>query len=416
MKNTRLPQQELATDREGSVFRKPRFLFTMALVSLSIVTAAALYLRAAPAQSKSEAPAPQAMPVPVAPVVQRDVVLWDEFSGRLEAVERVNVRSRVAGAVQSVHFTEGGLVARGDLLITIDPAPYAAEVDRAQAQVAAAEARLTYARSDQERAQRLWNESAIARREVDERVNALREAEANLRAAQAALQSARLNLGYTQVRAPVAGRVGKLEVTVGNLVAAGPDAPVLTTLVSVDPIYAGFDADEQIVTRALKELPGRGRAQLTSIPVEISTAGDGSAPLRGHLQLVDNQVNAKSGTVRVRAVFDNKGGALTPGQFVTVRMGRAKPENVLLVNERAVGTDQSKKFVMVVGGDNKAAYREITLGGTADGLRIVTSGLSAGDRIVVNGLQRIRPGVLVAPTAATMDAAHGPTAHVAAKS
>jgi len=352
--------------------------------------------------------------VPVAPVVQREVVLWDEFSGRLEAVERVNVRSRVAGAVQSVHFAEGGLVARGDLLITIDPAPYAAEAERAQAQVAAADARLTYARTEQERAQRLWNESAIARREVDERVNALREAEANLRATQAALQSARLNLGYTQVRAPVSGRVGKLEVTVGNLVAAGPDAPVLTTLVSVDPIYASFDADEQIVTRALKALPGRAHTQLASIPVEISTADDSGTPLRGRLQLVDNQVNAKSGTVRVRAIFANKGGALTPGQFVTVRMGRAKAESVLLVNERAIGTDQNKKFVMVVGGDNKAAYREISLGSTAEGLRIVTSGLSADDRIVVNGLQRVRPGALLAPTPATMEPSQG--SQVAAKS
>ncbi|MGE5524536.1 MAG: efflux RND transporter periplasmic adaptor subunit, partial [Rhodospirillaceae bacterium] len=368
MKNEGL-QSKPAADSGASALRTPRFVFTAAVVSLTAIVAVALYLRAAPAASKSEAPAPQAMPVPVAPVVQRDVVIWDEFSGRLEAVERVNVRSRVAGAVQSVHFVEGGLVARGDLLVTIDPAPYAAEVDRAQAQVAAAEARLTYARSEHERAQRLWEESAIARREVDERVNALREAEANLRAAQAALQSARLNLGYTQVRAPVAGRVGKLEVTVGNLVAAGPDAPVLTTLVSVDPIYASFDADELAVARALKALKGRTPTELRRIPVEIATVGNGGEPLRGHLQLVDNQVNAKSGTVRVRAVVDNKDGRLTPGQFVTLRMGRAQPENVLLVNERAIGTDQNKKFVMVVDGESKAAYREITLGGTAEGLR-----------------------------------------------
>lgn len=390
--------------------RKPRHLVAAMLVALSAV-AAALYLRAAPAESKPEPAAPAAMPVPVAPVVQRDVVTWDEFSGRLEAVERVSIRSRVAGAVHSAHFVEGGLVHRGDLLVTIDPAPYAAEVDRAQAQVAAAEARVTYARSEHERAQRLWDESAIARREVDERANAHLEAEANLRATRAALQSARLNLGYTQVRAPVSGRVGKLEVTVGNLVAAGPDAPVLTTLVSVNPIYASFDADEQVVARALSDLPAR--TQLRSIPVEMSTLESG-APLRGHLQLVDNQVNAKSGTVRVRAVFDNGDGHLTPGQFVTLRMGRARPASVLLVDERAVGTDQSKKFVMVVGDDNKAAYREITLGGAVDGLRIVKSGLNGDERIVVNGLQRIRPGVLVAPMAATMDAAHPATARVAA--
>jgi multidrug efflux system membrane fusion protein len=342
---------------------------------------------------------PQATPVSVATVVESDVAAWDEFSGRLEAVERVDVRSRVAGAVQSAHFAEGALVKKGDLLITIDPAPYAAEVDRAEAQVVAAQARVTYARSEHERAKRLWEESAIAQRELDERVNALREADANLRAAEASLNSARLSLGYTQVRAPVSGRVGKLEITTGNLVASGPGAPVLTTLVSVSPIYASFDADEQVVTRALKELSAGAatRGRLQSIPVDMGTAASGDAPLHGVLQLVDNQVNAKSGTVRVRAVFDNADGSLMPGQFARVRMGRAHTEPALLINERAVGTDQSKKFVMVVGADNKANYREVSLGASVNGLRVVTSGLKPGEQIVVNGLQRIRPGSLVLP-------------------
>ncbi len=278
--------------------------------------------------------------------------------------------------------------------MTIDPAPYAAEVERAQAQVVAAQARVTYTKSEHERAQRLWNESAIAQRELDERVNARQEADANLRAAQAALLSARLNLGYTQVRAPVSGRVGKLEITVGNLVAAGPGAPVLTTLVSVNPIYASFDADEHVVLRALKE----GKRD---VPVEAETVTNGGTQLRGHLQLIDNQVNTRSGTVRVRAVFDNKDGSLMPGQFVKLRMGRAKDEQAVLVSERAVGTDQNKRFVMVVGEDSKAAYREVTLGGTANGQRIVLSGLKPGERIIVNGLQRVRPGMLVAPQVAS---------------
>src|SRR4030095_6806184 len=257
----------------------------------------------------------------------------------------------------------------------------------------------------QERYQRLWDENAVARRELDERANAFKEAEANLHAAQAALQSARLNLGYTQVRAPVAGRVGKSEVTVGNLVAAGPSARCLTTLVSVNPIYASFDADEQVVARALKDVSAAPGKRLQSIPVEMSTAVD-STPLKGHLELVDNQVNAKSGTVRVRAVFDNKDGTLMPGQFARLRMGQSSTTAALLITERAVGTDQSKKFVMVVGPDNKAVYREVSLGGTANGLRIVTSGLTAGERIVVNGLQRIRPGSLIEPQPAVMEARH----------
>jgi membrane fusion protein, multidrug efflux system len=364
------------------------------IAALTVLGGSGLYLRSSSAHTKPAAQAPQAMPVPVATVQETEVTTWDEFSGRLEAVERVDVRSRVAGAVKSVHFTEGALVRKGDLLFTIDPDPYQAEVDRAQAQVVAAQARLNYANSEHQRAQRLWQERAIAQRELDERVNAEQEAEANLRAAQAALQSARLNLSYTQVRAPVSGRVGRLEITVGNLVAAGPGAPVLTTLVSVNPIYASFDADEHAVLRALKE-------GTRDIPVEAETVTNGGRQLRGRLQLIDNQVNTKSGTVRVRAVFDNKDGTLLAGQYVKLRMGRAKAESAVLISERAVGTDQSKRFVMVVGEDNKAAYREITLGGTVNGQRIVTSGLKAGERIIVNGLQRVRPGMPIAPQGAS---------------
>jgi len=320
--------------------------------------------------------------------------------------ERVDVRSRVAGAVQAVHFKEGSLVKQGELLITIDPAPYAADVDRAEAQVAAAQARVSQAQSEHVRASRLWDEQAIAQRELDERGNAKREAEANLRAAQAALQTARLSLGYTQVKAPVAGRIGKLEVTVGNLVAAGPGAPVLTTLVSVSPIYASFDADEQIIGKALKDLPGGASARtlIGQIPVQMGTAASNGTPFEGKLQLIDNQVDARSGTVRVRAAFDNKDGALIPGQFARIRMGQARSTNVMLVSERAIGTDQNKKFVMVVNGDNKTEYREVTLGAPANGLRVVTTGLKTGERVVVNGLQHVRPGALVAPQPVPMDA------------
>src|SRR6266849_9364881 len=248
-----------------------RVVVAATLAAFAALSAGALTLRPSSAETKPSAAQPRPTPVPVATVVQSDVAMWDEFSGRLEAVERVDLRSRVAGAVQSVHFVEGALVKRDDLLVTIDPAPYAAEVERAQAQVVAAQARQDNAKSELDRAQRLWDESAIARRELEERVNARREAEANVRAAEAALQSARLSLGYTQVRAPVSGRVGRLEVTIGNLVPAGPGAPVLTTLVSVSPIYASVDADEQVVTRALKDV-AVAHGQLGVIPVDLGTA------------------------------------------------------------------------------------------------------------------------------------------------
>jgi len=382
-----------------------------AITSLTAVLAvgagiAGLYGLRAEASNPPADAAPQATPVSVAMVEERPVNAWDEFSGRLEAVERVDVRSRVAGAVQAIHFREGALVRQGDLLLTIDPAPYQAEVQRAEAQVASAQARAGYTRSEQERARRLYDEQAIAQRELDERLNAGREAEANLRAAQAALQSARLNLSYTQVRAPVAGRIGRAEVTVGNLVPAGPGAPVLTTLVSVSPIYASFDADEQVVARALKDLPGGGavRTQIAQIPVQMGTAATEGTPFEGRLQLIDNQVDPKSGTVRVRATFDNADGVLIPGQFARIRMGQAQDSRAVLVSERAVGTDQSKKFVLVVGEGNKAEYREVTLGASVQGLRVVRSGLKAGERIVVNGTQHVRPGALVAPSEVPMTA------------
>jgi len=360
-----------------------------------------------PSQTQADSPkkaAAPAVPVSVAAVEPKATVAWDEFSGRLEAIERVDVRSRVAGAVQVVHFREGALVKQGDLLVTIDPDPYRAEVDRLQAQVVAAEARLSFTKGEVDRGQPLLDSRVVSPRDFDQRTNAYREADANLRAAKAALQASQLNLGYTEVRAPVSGRVGRLEITVGNLVAAGPGAPVLTTLVSVNPIYASFNADEDVVMRALRSFDrdGAGEAQIEQIPVQITTASQ-QEPIHGRLQLIDNQVDARSGTVRVRAVFENPDGRLMPGQFVRLRMAGAKAAPLLAVSERAIGTDQNKKFVIVVDQSNVAAYREVALGAFVDGLRVVTSGLAAGVRIVFNGLQRVRPGALVAPEAVTMD-------------
>ncbi|HYE41140.1 MAG TPA: efflux RND transporter periplasmic adaptor subunit, partial [Ramlibacter sp.] len=329
-----------------------RLAVQAAVVLAGVALLAALALSVLPGArvTASEQPAPEpAVPVSVAPVVQAPVAAWDEFSGRLEAVEEVEVRSRVSGAVLSVHFREGSLVRAGDLLVTIDPAPYAAQVERAQAQVAAAQARLMNRRGEQQRAERLWQEDAISQRELDERKDGLHEAEANLRAAQAALTSAKLDLGYTRVRAPIAGRIGKFEVTAGNLVAAGPGAPVLTTLVSVDPIYASFDAEEQVIVRALQDIPGvdGDRTQIDRIPVRMGTVATDGTPFEGRLQLIDNKVDTRSGTLRVRARFANPQGALIPGQFARIRLGRAKATEAVLVSERAVGTDQDKKFVLV---------------------------------------------------------------------
>src|ERR687898_2657221 len=288
-----------------NIIKNKRLVGTGLVLTASAIAAGATFLsgRGGSAQAEPAAAAPAALPVSVSVVAPRQTVPWDEFSGRLEAVERVEIRSRVAGAIQEIHFKEGALVKQGDLLIQIDPSLYAADVARAEGQVAAAKARLILTKSDFERGQQLTDSRTISQRDFDGRVNGYREAEANLKAAEATLQTAKLNLGYTEIRAPVAGRVGKLEITVGNLVAAGPGAPVLTSLVSIDPIYASFNADEGVVTRALKAVSNGSPAdrQIERIPVRMTTSGD-STSHEGKLQLIDNQVDASSGTVRVRAV------------------------------------------------------------------------------------------------------------------
>ncbi|CAD7051260.1 MULTISPECIES: efflux RND transporter periplasmic adaptor subunit [Pseudorhizobium] len=357
------------------------------------------FARDAEATQAEAAPAP-AIPVTVTAVEPRSITTWQEFSGRLEAVDRVQLRPRVAGTIQAVHFREGGLVSVGDRLITIDPAPYAAAVAQAEGQVASAKARLDLAATELRRGKTLLEKKTISQSELAQRQGAEREAAASLRSAEAALELAQINLGYTEIKAPISGRVGRLEITEGNLVGAGDAAQVLTTLVSVDPIYASFDAGEDIVARILAELPSQGGVRaLEQVPVEIQTLG-GEEAVRGRLQLIDNEVSATSGTIRLRAIFDNPDGRLIPGQFVRVRLGEPKEKEHLLVSETAVGSDQDKKFVFVVDQANTVAYRQIKLGAAVEGERIVESGLQPGDRVVVNGLQRIRPGAVVEPQTA----------------
>jgi len=370
------------------------------------ISAAALFLDlpyGIAAAKTDEASLPAAAPPPasvtVAVVKSREVTTWQEFSGRLEAVDRVEIRPRVGGAIQSVDFREGALVKAGDLLFTIDPAPYEATLAQAAGQVASAEAKVALANTELERGRRLASNRTISQSDLDQRQNAVAEAEAALKTAEAVLRSAQLELDYTKVRAPVSGRAGKVAITVGNLVAAGSASSVLTTLVSTDPIYASFNASEEIVARALSELPATDGAlpPIDQIPVEIGTLADEGTPIKGKLQLIGNEVDASSGTIAVRAVIDNPQGHLIPGQFVRIRMGEPRPDNKILVSEKAIGTDQDKKFVFVVDADNKVTYRPVELGASADGERIVTSGLADGDRVIVNGLQRVRPGALVDP-------------------
>ncbi len=335
------------------------------------------------------APLPE---VDVATVMPQTVTDWQSYSGRLDAVEKVDVRPQVSGTIVSVNFKDGALVKKGDVLFVIDPRPYQAAVDRAAAQLAAAQARNGYAQSDWQRAQRLIVDNAIAKRDYDEKQNAAREASANLKAAEAALETARIDLGYTRITAPVSGRVSRAEITLGNVVSAGASAAPLTTLVSVSPIYASFDADEQTYLQYIN-----GARDGRKVPVELGLANESGYSRSGVIDSVDNRLDSSSGTIRVRARFDNADGTLVPGLYARVKVSGSAPHSALLVDDAAINTDQDKKFVFVVDQQGRVSYREVQPGLQHGTRRAIVSGLAAGDRVIVNGTQRVRPGQQVKP-------------------
>jgi membrane fusion protein, multidrug efflux system len=336
-------------------------------------------------------PAPPAAEVDVATVISRPIIDWQVYSGRLEAIDSVSIRPLVPGTIVAVHFKDGALVKKGDPLFTIDPRPYVAAVDQAAAQLAQAAAHEKYTAADGARAERLLPDNAIAKRDYDETQSRAREAIAAVKAAQAALEAAKVNLAYTEIAAPVAGRVSRALLTLGNVVSTGSDAPVLTTLVSVSPIYAAFDVDEQTYLQYLGHDNGH------AVPVSLQLANETGYPRQGSIYFVDNHLDTSSGTIRVRARFDNADGAMLPGLYARVQVGGGKEHAALLVDDAAIGTDQAKKFVLVVDGTNHVQYREITPGNLHDGLRVVNKGLNPGDRIVVNGVEHARPGDLISP-------------------
>ncbi|KFC67805.1 efflux RND transporter periplasmic adaptor subunit [Massilia sp. LC238] len=358
--------------------------------------AGAVLTGCADANSKdgAAAAAPAAPPLSAAVVIEKPVLETQEFSGRLEAVEEVEIRSRVSGYITAVNFKPGAEVKKGEVLFVIDPRPYQAEADRAGAAASAARARADLARLELQRAERLLLDKAIAQREFDEKAAAQKELDANARAAQAQYEAARLNLAYTRVTAPIDGRVSKAEITLGNLVDA---SAVLTSVVSLERIYASFDGDEQTYLRV-------GAQRDKEAVVKVGLANEEGFPHEGKLEFVDNQLDARTGSVRMRATLANKDRALAPGLFARVQVGSGEAGKAIVINDRAVGTDQSRKFVVVVGADGKAEYRPVTLGPVVDGMRVVRSGLKAGEKIVVNGLQRVRPGAPVAPQIVPMDA------------
>ena len=359
--------------------------------------AATVFSLCASACSKT-APPMQTPEVTVAPAVQRVVADWDDFSGHFEPVNSVEVRPRVGGFVQRVAFTEGATVHQGDVLFVIDQRPYEADVARAEAAVAQAQTRNQLAGMEVERAQKLVSTQAISREELDARTSGRAEGDAAVRSAEAALKLARLNLDWTVVRAPITGRVGRAEITPGNLVQAGAPTPtLLTTIVSLDPIYVYFDTDEQAYLKYMGGVSARsGR------PVLIGLANEPGFPHQGTLNFVDNRIDGASGTIRARALLSNPNAQFTPGLFARVRLLGSDRHLATMVQDQAIGTDQDRKFVLVLKTDNTVEYRPVVTGRVVDGLRVVESGLAPNERVVINGLMRVRPGMKVAATNAAM--------------
>jgi len=366
--------------------------------SYLLPTAASVAALLLSACARNEAAVPAAMPLPqvtVAQAISRKVTEFDEFTGRFEAVERVEVRPRVSGYISSVNFTDGSEVKKGDVLFVIDPRPYVAERDRTRAQLAQARSQLVLAKSERERATKLLGQHAISQEEFDTRTAGSEQAQANVEASQAALDAAALNVEFTRVTAPISGRISRALVTSGNFVSNGQT--LLTTLVSLDPIYVSFDGDEQAYLRYAKRAreAAQGAHDRARNAVKVGLADENGYPHQGNMVFVDNALDPTTGTIRNRALLDNHEHLFTPGLFARIRLPGGAQHDAVLVNDSAIGTDQTVRYVLVVGTSNKVEYRPVQLGPVIDGLRVVQSGLAPGETIVVNGLQRVRPGAQV---------------------
>jgi len=371
------------------------------VVRLSFVLLFAIFAAACARNEAAQLPAAPPS-VQVAKVVSKPITEFDEFTGRFEAVERVEVRPRVSGYVTSTRFEQGHEVKKGDVLYVIDPRPYQAALKHAQAELVRARTQLKLAESERERATRLIEKRAISQEDFDTRTSGNEQAAANLTAAEAAVDAAALDLSFTQVRAPISGLVGRAEITAGNLVAAGQT--LLTTVVSIDPIYVSFDGDEQVYLKYVgMDLRGeRPSSRNAPNPVWAGLADEQGHPHEGHMVFLDNELDPQTGTIHARGLFANKDRRFTPGMFARVKLIGSAEYNALLINDSAVGTDQSVKFVLKVGADSKVEYTPVKLGPLIDGLRVVREGLKAGDTILVKGLQQVRPGMPVTPQLVAM--------------
>ncbi len=330
-------------------------------------------------------------PVEVITVQAKQLRVWNEFSGNLEAVDTVAIKPRVSGAIIKSFYKQGGSVKAGATLFIIDPRPYEATLQQSQARAEAARAAVKLSKSDLTRAEQLTKKKALSQSRYETAKNAYETAIADVKAADATVRQARLNLEYAYVKAPVSGKVGRAEITEGNLVEAGAGAPVLTTIVSDREIYAEFDVDEKTYIQNV-------RGQMRESPVEVTIASEDHVAYTGKIVSFDNRLNVKTGTIRARALLQNKDGALTPGMFAKVRLGSPELKTLVTVPEKALGTDQDKKYVLVANDKNIVEYRIVTLGeGGEAGERVIREGLKPGEKVLVNSLQKVRPGMPITP-------------------
>ena len=361
-------------------------------------------------QAPGQAAAPPPPKVTVAKPVKKLVGDYDEYVGRFVAYDFVEVRARVSGYLDKIHFRDGQIVKEGDPLFTIDRRPFAAAVEQAKAARQQAEANLAFAESDLKRGERLVRGTTITQQTLDQRTQAKRVAEASVTAQQAAVTQAELDLQYTELKSPIAGRIGDRRVSVGNLVTN--DSTLLATVASIDPIRFEFTMDEAsylrylgAATRAQSETANRGM----SLPVKLKLIDEKDFSHEGKIDFVDNVIDRSSGTIRARAEFANADGKLTPGMFGRIQIAISRPAEALLVPDSAIGTEQVRKFVYAVSKDDVANPKYVTLGPVVDGMRVITAGLDANDTVVVNGLMRVRPGVKVTPQQATAENHTGET-------
>lgn len=356
-------------------------------------------------QAPDAKPKIAAAPVEAAAVITRSIRISDEFNGRVWATNSVDIRPRVSGYIDRIAFREGQMVHKGDLLYVIDPRPYQDAADNAKAGLDREHAAADFAKIQADRAQRLKQSDAVSQEELQNRGSDLLQSGARVKGAEAALASAQLNLSYTQVRSPIDGRISRTMLTLGNLAQA--DQTVLTTVVSVNPVWVYFDCDEQSYLR-FQQSSHHGSGVGGDNPVRVALANEQNFPHAGHIDFVDNQLNPTTGTIRVRVVLPNPDQTLTPGLFARVQLQSATPSQAILIDDKAVLTDQDRKYVYVVGPGNVAQRKDITLGGLSDGLRIVKAGLTPQDRVVVGGLQLIYfPGAPITPKETTMQASVG---------